>query len=118
MGEHGQGEWIPYSPPGSRACNCVSCDPGYMVTDMYCVPEHPGSASVLGYEQHGNQKSRWGATTRCCVAQGLEATGLWALLAFVSMAKASGHHFLDLLPATACLVILATWSRTCIASLN
>eukprot|EP00929_Paragymnodinium_shiwhaense_P075092 TRINITY_DN383_c0_g1_i3.p1 TRINITY_DN383_c0_g1~~TRINITY_DN383_c0_g1_i3.p1 ORF type:complete len:199 (-),score=10.37 TRINITY_DN383_c0_g1_i3:45-641(-) len=49
--EHGKGQWIPYDPPGTLACTCVSCDPGYMVTDMYCVPEQRGGGpNLLGYE--------------------------------------------------------------------
>jgi len=36
--EHGQGKWVPYSPAGSLACNAEKCDPGYMTTDMVCVP--------------------------------------------------------------------------------
>jgi len=36
--EHGQGRWIPYSPPGTLACTAEKCDPGYVTTDMACVP--------------------------------------------------------------------------------
>merc|ERR1712070_290507 len=35
---HGRGKWIPYSPPGTLACECHECDHGYMTTDMECVP--------------------------------------------------------------------------------
>merc|ERR1712232_1546047 len=34
----GQGRWINYSPPGAVACEAETCDPGYMTTDMACVP--------------------------------------------------------------------------------
>merc|ERR1712125_178433 len=46
--EHGQGKWINYSPPGAVACEAETCDPGYMTTDMACVPIN----SVIGYQQH------------------------------------------------------------------
>jgi len=36
--EHGQGRYGEYSPPSNVACFCESCDPGYMMTDMACVP--------------------------------------------------------------------------------
>merc|ERR1712232_1030564 len=52
--EHGRGKWIAYSPPGSLYCEAETCDPGYMIEDMACVPtryneyDHTNCYSVHG----------------------------------------------------------------------
>merc|ERR1712232_1070837 len=63
--EHGQGKWINYSPPGAVACNPETCDPGYVTTDMACVPDP--SSYVVGYEQHQH--------LNCYTGHGGEAIG-------------------------------------------
>jgi len=52
--EHGRGKWIPYSPPGTLACECYECDHGYMTTDMQCVPVYFSEYEHVNcYSGHG-----------------------------------------------------------------